>query len=433
MKLYSTNNSNNIVDFSEAVLKSLPQDKGLYMPMTLLDLDQDFFEQSLSMTFQELSFQIAKKIIGDDIPENVLKEIVYDAINFDAPLVHINDNIYSLELFHGPTLAFKDFGARFMARVMNYFRNKNEKLYILVATSGDTGGAVASGFYDVEGIEVVILFPKGKVSPLQQKQLTTLGKNITAIEIDGTFDDCQAIVKEAFLDIDLNKIYNLSSANSINIARLIPQSFYYFNALRQLGNPEDAVFVIPSGNFGNITAGIIGQQMGMRVSHFVAATNSNDVFPEYIESGIFTAKTSIATISNAMDVGNPSNFPRLEKLYGSTWNIVKKNVSSYSISDAETKATMKLVYENHAYILDPHGAVGYKAALKYKEAHARQRPIIVLETAHPSKFIETVEETLGIEIKIPKRLADLKDKKEVYFQSTVNYEAFKQWFAKNFN
>lgn len=432
MKLYSTNNHDNQVSFSEAVLRSLPADKGLYMPINIPKLSSEILDSIESYSFQEFSYLVAQHLIGNAIPAEVLKSLVFEAINFKAPVVPIDDNIYSLELFHGPTLAFKDFGARFMSRVMNYFRDKNKKLYILVATSGDTGGAVASGFFEVEGIQVVILFPKGKVSPLQQKQLTTLGKNITAVEIDGTFDDCQAIVKQAFLDPELTEHYQLSSANSINIARLIPQSFYYFNALKQLGNPKDSIFVVPSGNFGNITAGILAQQMGMKVNKFIAATNSNDVFPKYLNSGIFTPEPSIPTISNAMDVGNPSNFPRLDHLYGSTWNIVKENVQSYAYSDNETRAAMRHVYSEYEYILDPHGAVGYLAAEQYRAEHNPLGPIIVLETAHPSKFVETVEETLNTKIEIPERLKVLEYRKEEFYQMNNTYYAFKNWFRDEF-
>ena len=439
MKLFSTNNSDNIVSFSEAVLRSLPNDKGLYMPLDIPRLQIDFEERLSEMTFEELSFEIAYNIIGEAIPKEILSNIITEAINFEAPLVNIHDNIYSLELFHGPTLAFKDFGARFMSRVMNYFRNKEEKLYILVATSGDTGGAVASGFLGVEGIEVVILFPKGKVSPLQQKQLTTLGKNITAIEVEGTFDDCQSIVKRAFLDDDLSKTFNLSSANSINISRLIPQSFYYFNAWKQIlklntkNSKLPLTFVVPSGNFGNITAGILGQNMGLPIQHFVAATNANDIVPQYINTGQFNSKASIPTISNAMDVGNPSNFPRMSALYGSTWNIIKKNMKGYSYSDSETKEAMIMVYEKYKYTLDPHGAIGYLAAVAYQKETNYEGPIIFLETAHPSKFTQTVENTLGIDIKIPERLAILSHKKEDYSEMKNNYDDFKNWFQNHFN
>ena len=432
MQLYSTKNKALKVSFEEAVLRSLPQDNGLYMPIKIPKLSNQFFEDLENKSFSELSFEIAHKLIGDSIPSDILQKIVQESINFDAPVVPIHDNIYSLELFHGPTLAFKDFGARFMSRVMKYYKEEGSKLYILVATSGDTGGAVASGFYEVEGIEVVILFPKGKVSPLQQKQLTTLGKNITSVEIDGTFDDCQAIVKQAFLDVSFNKSFNLSSANSINISRLIPQTFYYFNALRQLKNSKDAVFIVPSGNFGNLTAGILAQQMGMPLHHFVAATNKNDIVPSYIKTGEYSPRPSQATISNAMDVGNPSNFPRMNDLYSSSWNTMKENISAYSFSDEETKSAMKYVYDKYNYTLDPHGAVGYLAAVQYKKEAKHSGPLIFLETAHPSKFIETVQETLNVKIEIPERLAILESKEENYASMSTEYLSFKSWFKSKF-
>jgi len=430
MKLYSTNNTDLRVDFAEAVLRSLPKDNGLYMPVEIPKLPSSFFENLARKSFEDMSYEVATLLIGDAIPSDILRTIVEETVNFEAPVVPIHDNIYSLELFHGPTLAFKDFGARFMSRVMKYFKENGKELYILVATSGDTGGAVASGFLGVQGIKVVILFPKDKVSPLQQKQLTTLGQNITAIEIDGTFDDCQAIVKKAFLDEELNESYNLSSANSINISRLIPQSFYYFNALAQLKNPKDAVFVVPSGNFGNITAGILGHQMGMPVKHFVAATNINDIVPEYIKTGEYKPRPSEATISNAMDVGNPSNFPRLSKLFGSTWNNIKNKVKGYAYSDAQTKKAMQEVAEKYGYVLDPHGAIGYLAAIDYKSETNHKGPIIFLETAHPSKFISTVEETIQKKVNIPTRLSELSDHQEKYDQLDINYQNFKTWFTK---
>lgn len=402
------------------------------MPRKLSKLPTTFWNNFMEMSFSEISYQVAKHTIGSSIPEDILKDIVYEAINFEAPIVHLHDNIYSLELFHGPTLAFKDFGARFMSRVMKHFKDDDKKLYILVATSGDTGGAVASGFYDVEGIEVVILFPKDKVSPLQQKQLTTLGRNITAIEIDGTFDDCQAIVKTSFLDPKMNEKYQLSSANSINISRLIPQSFYYFYTLRQLGLEAQASFVVPSGNFGNITAGILAQQMGMPVKHFVAATNVNDIVPHYITTGNYEPRPSQATISNAMDVGRPSNFPRIKTLYGSTWNTIKENMKGYSYTDDATKITMKEIHNRYKYILDPHGAVGYQAAIEYKRESNHAGPIVFLETAHPSKFKETVEQTLGLSVEVPRRLSKLEGLVENYISLDKTYESFRAWALENF-
>lgn len=430
MKLYSTNNRDNIVDFTEAVLNSMPVDKGLYMPMEIPALSESFLSQIEQYSFQDIAYEIAKTVLQGYIPEEDLRTIIDDAINFDAPVVHLHDNIYTLELFHGPTLAFKDFGARFMSRIMNYLRDKDKKLYILVATSGDTGGAVASGFYDVEGIEVIILFPKGKVSPLQQKQLTTLGKNITALEIDGTFDDCQAIVKQAFLDLDLIEQFSMSSANSINIARLIPQSFYYMNAVAQLKG-QRPTFVVPSGNFGNITAGILGHKMGMPVEHFVAATNINDVVPEYIYTGKYKPRTSEATISNAMDVGNPSNFYRMVGLFGSTWNNVKEKMKGYAYTDEQTRVSIAEVYKKYNYTLDPHGAIGYLAAIQYQKESNYDGPIVFLETAHPSKFISTVEETIDTSIDIPERLNVLKERKEDFTSLSKDFGTFKTWYLEN--
>ncbi len=430
MKLYSTNDESNIVDFSEAVLRSLPVDNGLYMPLKLSPLPESFWQNFELFSFEEISFQVAKHLLGQCISKEDLKNIIYEAINFPAPVVNIHDNIYTLELFHGPTLAFKDFGARFMSRIMKYYKESGSKLTILVATSGDTGGAVASGFLNVEGVEVVILFPKEKVSPLQQKQLTTLGNNITAVEIDGTFDDCQAIVKRAFLDKEMNSKFNLSSANSINISRLIPQSFYYFNAVKQIGLDKEVTFVVPSGNFGNITAGILGQQIGLKVKHFVAATNVNDIVPSYIKSGKYLPKPSIATLSNAMDVGNPSNFPRLKNLYGSTWNIIKEKMRGYSYTDHQTELAMKQVYEQYNYVLDPHGAVGYLASLDYLKETSHKGPIMFLETAHPSKFITTVEKAINKQIEVPERLNVLKDRKEIYTSLNKEYDEFKSWMTR---
>ncbi|WP_235298443.1 threonine synthase [Portibacter marinus] len=432
MDLYSTNNESLKVDLKEAVLQSLPADNGLYLPSDIPSLSSSFLQNLQSYSFEELSYIVAKTLLKDSIPDDILKSIVRETVNFQAPIVPIHDNIYSLELFHGPTLAFKDFGARFMSRVMKYFKEEDSELFILVATSGDTGGAVASGFLGVKGIRVVILFPKGKVSPLQKKQLTTLGQNITAIQIDGTFDDCQAIVKKAFLDQKLSNDFTLSSANSINISRLIPQSFYYFNAVAQLKAAEEVVFVVPSGNFGNITAGIIAYQMGLNVKHFVAATNINDIVPAYLESGKYQPQQSRATISNAMDVGNPSNFPRLKKLLGSTWNNVKNKLKGYSYTDEQTRQAIKQVFKQYRYLMDPHGAVGYLAAVEYlQETHFRG-PIIFLETAHPSKFKETVEDTLNVSIEIPKRLSELRHLDEVYHQLGTDYYGFRKWFRDHF-
>ncbi|MEL6802815.1 MAG: threonine synthase, partial [Bacteroidota bacterium] len=397
MKLYSTNNPDLRVGLSEAVFQALPPDRGLYMPLEIIPLPDSFFLEMPNLSMAEMGFRICKHLFKGSIPDEDLKSIVYGAVNFPAPLVKINDRVSVLELFHGPSLAFKDFGARFMARLMSYFnRSSDDDLVILVATSGDTGGAVAAGFYDTPGIEVVILYPKGKVSALQEKQLTTLGKNIAALEIDGTFDDCQALVKQAFVDDNLRKQIRISSANSINISRLIPQSFYYFDAVRQAGvDGPPLVFCIPSGNFGNLTAGLIAQKLGLPVAHFIAATNQNDVVPEYLSTGLYNPRPSSPTLSNAMDVGNPSNFMRMTDLYGqingldplkkSTWESMQSAISGYAFGDKETERALYKVYFEHQYLLDPHGAVGYLAIESYlRESKEEVRPIL-LETAHPAK------------------------------------------------
>lgn len=428
MNLYSTKNKNNIVSLKEAVMKSLPADNGLYMPSSLPPLDIRFYKEIEKYTFSELSTIVAKQIIGDILPSDVLDEIVHDAINFPAPLVHLNERMRVLELFHGPSLAFKDFGARFMARLMSHFNsNEDRELTILVATSGDTGGAVAAGFYKTPGINVVILYPKGKVSLLQEKQLTTLGHNITALEVDGTFDDCQAIVKKAFLDGELNKSYRLSSANSINIARLIPQSFYYFEAYKQVADKtKDVVFCIPSGNFGNLTAGLIAKRLGLPVSKFIAATNANNIVPSYLETGEYEPKPSVSTISNAMDVGNPSNFQRMEDLYGSTWNMMKKDIVGYSYTDEQTRKAIKYIKDYYGYTMDPHGAVGYLALDEYQKKNSDTLGII-LETAHPAKFLPVMEPVLGSNIDIPPRLAEIKDKAKESVQMSIQFSDFKDW------
>ncbi|HPN70188.1 MAG TPA: threonine synthase, partial [Saprospiraceae bacterium] len=387
MLLYSTNNPSLKADLKEAVLKSLAPDKGLYMPEVIPTLPADFIQALPNLSFQEIAFEVAKTLFQGYIPETDLKNIIERSITFQAPVHMFDDRKGSLELWHGPSLAFKDFGARFMAALMSYFNKENEKkLSILVATSGDTGGAVAFGFLDVPGIEVTILYPKGKVSLLQEKQLTTLGSNIKAIEIDGTFDDCQALVKEAFLDKELNAVYQLSSANSINIARLIPQSFYYFEAFKQLKSfGDEIVFAVPSGNFGNLTAGLIAKRMGLPVAKFIAATNINKIVPDYLVSGLYEPRTSISTISNAMDVGNPSNFARMFDLYNGDVEAMKKDMVGYYVTDEETKTTLREIYQKYHYVADPHGAVAFKALESYMEGHP-QAVGAFFETAHPSKF-----------------------------------------------
>ena len=424
MQLYSTNNKNLKVSLKEAVMQSLAPDKGLYMPEVFPALDKKMIQGIESLSFQEIAYEVAHTIIGNDISAVDLKDIVYGAINFPAPVHLLSENIGSLELWHGPSLAFKDFGARFMAALMSYFiRNENKKLTILVATSGDTGGAVAAGFYDTPGIEVIILYPSGKVSDLQEKQLTTLGKNIKALEINGTFDDCQALVKQAFLDEELNIKFNLSSANSINIARLIPQSFYYFEGYKQVVKYEkDIVFSVPSGNFGNLTAGLIAKKIGLPVKRFIAATNINKIVPDYLESGIYQPKPSQATISNAMDVGNPSNFVRILDLYHQDYAALSKDVSGFWADDAQTREAMKDAYNRYGYICDPHGAIGYKSLQMLKDNEFG----IFLETAHPAKFLDTVNETLGMETEIPEALEILTHREKRAFFLENDYDGFKE-------
>ena len=443
MQLYSTNNFENKVSLKEAIFKGLPEDKGLFMPTNIPSLPPTFFNNLSSYSFSEIAFEVCKNLFGDLIPEQDLRHLLEQAISFPAPIVSLNDRLHILELFHGPSLAFKDFGARFMSQIMSYFNKEEEtKLVILVATSGDTGGAVASGFYKTPGIEVVILYPSGKVSLLQEKQLTTLGHNISALEIDGTFDDCQALVKQAFLDQDLNKQLRLSSANSINIARLIPQSFYYFEAFKQLNDPSaSVVFSIPSGNFGNLTAGLLAKKMGLPVHKFLAATNKNDIVPSYLDSGIFTPKTSVATLSNAMDVGNPSNFVRMKDLYSKeslslnaeshTCDALNKDISGFSFDDESTKVAMREVFERYNYTIDPHGAVGYLALQKYLENNAGHHGI-VLETAHPAKFIDDVEKILNKKVQIPKRLASLANKEKEAVSMSTSFALFKSWLLQKY-
>lgn len=440
MKLYSTRNRNRYVNLKEAVLKGLPEDNGLYMPDRLPRLPKAFIQNLPAYSFSEIAFQVTQHLFRNVIPEPDLREIINRSITFPAPLVRLDEKTYILELFHGPSLAFKDFGARFMAQLMSYFnREAEEDLIILVATSGDTGGAVAAGFFQTPGIEVVILYPAGKVSPLQEKQLTTLGHNIQAIEIDGTFDDCQALVKQAFLDPELSRAMRLSSANSINIARLIPQSFYYFEAYKQL--PEDGrptAFCVPSGNFGNLTAGLFAARMGLPIDRFIAATNVNDVVPAYLHSGIFTPRTSVRTISNAMDVGNPSNFARMEDLFRpglaencSTWNNMQSKISGFAFDDERTRLAIKTVFQQHHYILDPHGAVGYLALQAFQQQHSQHKGVI-LETAHPAKFNKEVEAAIHQAVPIPKRLAELAHKEKSAQFLPPAFGQFKQWLLDHF-
>jgi len=414
----------------DAVTKGLASDNGLFMPERIEEFSPDFFNKIIfRLNFQELSFEVAKRFFGEDIPEDTLKNIVYDTLSFDCPVVNVTDSIYSLELFHGPTLAFKDVGGRFMARLLGYFlRGYSKEVNVLVATSGDTGSAVANGFYDVPGIKVYVLYPKGLVSDIQEKQFTTLGKNITALEVDGTFDDCQRLVKSAFLDNELNNALVLTSANSINVARFLPQSFYYFNAyarLRELGVDNNIVISVPSGNFGNLTAGLFAKFMGLPIKRFVAANNANDIVYNYLQTGKYEPRASVATIANAMDVGAPSNFARILELYNHSHVDISNEMKGYRYSDEEIRETMKEVYTQYSYMLDPHGAVGYralKADLKQGETG------VFLETAHPAKFTETVESVLGKgTVVLPEKLqAFMKGEKQSIPLST-DFDDFKHY------
>ena len=396
------------MSLKEAILRSLPADNGLYMPDNIYPLGDDFWHEWRDLPFAEIGFRVASAFFGEDVPAAELREIVDGTLAFDAPLIQLAPGDFMLELFHGPTLAFKDFGARFMSRLMAYLtRGDTRELTVLVATSGDTGGAVASAFYQVPGTRVIILFPKGKVSPLQEKQLTTLGGNITALEIDGSFDDCQRLVKSAFLDADLSERLNLTSANSINLARLVPQSFYYFHSSRLLPPGVEPVFVVPSGNFGNLTAGLLATRLGLKVKKFVAATNRNAVVPEYLSTGVYQPQPSMATISNAMDVGAPSNFVRMLALFGNDWMRMAGDIDGMFFDDDSTRAAIREVQSLYQYQIDPHGAVGWLAARKWRAAHPGNATI-VLETAHPAKFLEVMEAELGLGcVEIPERLACL--------------------------
>jgi len=431
MQLYSTNTPSLRVGFKEALFQGLPADKGLFMPLNLPALPADFIQNLHQYSFQDIAFRVAQNLIGEEIPASDLRQITDHAINFPAPVVLLDEQIGILELFHGPSMAFKDFGARFMAETMSWFnRGENQELTILVATSGDTGGAVAAGFYRTPGIRVIILYPSGKVSPLQEKQLTTLGHNIQALEVQGTFDDCQAMVKQAFLDPELSTRLRLSSANSINIARLIPQSFYYFEAYKQVSHlDKPVVFSVPSGNFGNLTAGLLAKRMGLPAHHFIAATNANDVVPQYLDKGEYLPRPSIRTLSNAMDVGAPSNFARMMDLYGSTWNNIKKDISGFSYSDKATEAAILVAEHNHHYLLDPHAAVGYLALRQYQTEYPDTLGI-VLETAHPAKFLEDMERILGHRIEIPERLSELQNRIKEATLIPANYSSLRDYLMQ---
>ena len=422
MKYYSTNGKVEQVSFQEAIFKGLPDDNGLFMPEEIPTLPSSFFEKISDLTLPEIGFEVIKPFVDGEIPDDELKSLIEEVLSFDIPLKKIKDGVYSLELFHGPTLAFKDVGARFLARSLSYFTKQEEKkLTVLVATSGDTGSAVANGFYNVPNIDVIILYPSGKVSKFQEQQMTTLGGNITALEVNGTFDDCQKLVKEAFLDEELNSSLNLTSANSINMARLLPQSVYYFYAWAQLSDEEkkNTVFSIPSGNYGNLSAGLIAQRMGLPIKHFLACSNANDTVPLYLWNGNFEPKPSVATISNAMDVGNPSNFVRMLNLFDGSHSNMSESITGYAYTDESTRKTIQKVYALTGYILDPHGAVGYMGLVDYLSS--RNGTGIVLETAHPVKFNQTVEEEIGMKVALPSHVESTNlEKKSIPFGRGFN-------------
>ncbi len=435
MLYYSTNKQAESVSLRDAVVKGLAPDKGLYMPETIKRLPTEFFANIERMSFQEIAYAVASSFFGEDVETNSLKHIVNDTLSFPTPVVEVEPNIYSLELFHGPTLAFKDVGGRFMARLLSYFISRDEEqegkkrglVNVLVATSGDTGSAVANGFLGVDGIHVYVLYPKGKVSKIQECQFTTLGQNITALEVDGVFDDCQALVKQAFLDEELNNHMMLTSANSINVARFLPQAFYYFNAYAQLkreGKHEDIVFCVPSGNFGNITAGLIAKRMGLPVKRFIAANNRNDIFLQYLNTGKYTPRPSIATIANAMDVGDPSNFARVLDLYSHSHEAIKAEVSGCAYTDEEIAESVAETLDYTGYLLDPHGACGYRAL---KEQLAEGETGVFLETAHPAKFNECVESITGKEVAIPAALRKFMEGEKCSIEMDSSYAAFKSF------
>lgn len=431
MKYYSTNKQSALVDFKEATIRGQAADKGLYFPEMIPQVGKDLIKQIENFSDEEIAFTIIKPYTGGTLPDEKLYEIVTETINFPIPLVQVNENIFSLELFHGPTLAFKDVGARFMSRCLGYFvKDNDKKLTVLVATSGDTGGAVANGFFDVDGIEVVILYPSGKVSPVQEKQLTTPGKNIHALEVTGTFDDCQQMVKQAFADEEINKKIFLTSANSINVARWLPQQFYYFFAYKQWSyKDQPPVISVPSGNFGNICAGLLAQQSGLPVPHFIAACNANDVVPRYMKTESYQSQKAVSTLSNAMDVGDPSNFIRILEIFKYQFPELKDKLTSYSISDEETIATIKRVFEQFDYTLDPHGAVGYLSLEMYLENDSNQKGIF-LETAHPIKFPEAIEQITGKTLPVPSSILHLMDKRKQSIAIKNNYAQLKEWLLR---
>lgn len=429
MKYYSTNKQAPLATLHEAVVKGLATDRGLYMPQQIKALPQQFFDNIDSLSFREIAFEAAKAFFGEDVEEEALKNIVYDTLSFDCPVVPVSDNIWTLELFHGPTLAFKDVGARFMARLLQYFirQEGSEKVNVLVATSGDTGSAVANGFLGVEGIHVYVLYPKGKVSKIQESQFTTLGQNITAIEVDGVFDDCQSLVKSAFMDTELNAHMKLTSANSINVARFLPQAFYYFNAYARMkakGLADNLVVCVPSGNFGNITAALFACRMGLPIKRFIAANNANDIFYNYLQTGVYTPMPSKQTIANAMDVGDPSNFARIIDLYGNSYEQIKKHISGATYTDDEIRRAMAQCHKDNGYILDPHGACGYQAL---KDNLQEGETGVFCETAHPAKFKETVENAIGTDIIIPERLAAFMQNTKKTVELSKDFQDFKHF------
>lgn len=423
MKFYSTNKTAPAVSFREAVLKSLPEDRGLYFPEEVPELDFLFLETMDYYSISDIGYEVLRHYCNEDIPEEKLREILEAALDFEMPLVEVTDGIHCLEMTHGPTYAFKDVGARFLARCMGYFNeSSNDEVTILVATSGDTGGAVAAGFYDVPGVKVVILYPTGKVSELQEKQLTTLGKNIRALEVNGNFDDCQAMVKQAFLDKEVNEKLTLSSANSISIARWLPQSIYYFWAYREAPKKKNLVMSVPSGNYGNLTAGLLAYKMGLPISRFIAASNVNDVVPRYLQSGNYEPKSTIHTLSNAMDIGDPSNYSRMLELFDHDHKEIARVISGYSLNDEQTLEVIKTCNEENDYILDPHGAIGYDAL---KKGLDKKETGIFIETAHYSKFLSTVNKALGKELPLPDFADDLMKKKKVAKKIAVDYQELK--------
>ena len=431
MNYYSTNGTAPLADLKKAVVKGLAEDRGLYMPEVIKPLPKEFFDNIHDMSFRDIAYNVAAAFFGEDVDGDALQDIVYDTLSFDCPVVPVTGNIYSLELFHGPTLAFKDVGARFMARLLQYFLRRggsDEQVNVLVATSGDTGSAVANGFLGVEGIHVYVLYPKGKVSPIQECQFTTLGQNITAIEVDGVFDDCQALVKSAFMDAELNSKLRLTSANSINVARFLPQAFYYFNAYAQLKTDTDVVVCVPSGNFGNICAGLFAKRMGLPIKHFIAANNANDVFYQYLQTGVYSPRPSMQTIANAMDVGDPSNFARIYDLYGKDWNAIRADISGATYTNEQIADTMRQAYKTSGYVCDPHGACGLRALSEQLRAGETG---VFLETAHPAKFKQTVDEILGIDLPIPDKLQAFMNGEKQSVGIANDYNEFKHYLLSH--